>query len=101
MELDRARHREGHVQSKESNNVYIVVISIDTNIISTLEWLPEGTCSWQLFTFSLFFSALLTWFLLLYGPILLIPGAEYGCRKTECWMGTALTTVTELLHGCL
>lgn len=36
VDLNRARHREGQVQSKESNNVYILIISIDTNFISHL-----------------------------------------------------------------
>lgn len=42
-------------------------------------------------------SSFLIWFSHFYDPILLIPGVEWGCRKTECWMGTALKTVTGLL----
>ena len=30
-----------------------------------------------------------------------IPRAEYGHKNTASWTGTALTTVTELLHGYL
>lgn len=66
----------------------------------TLVCFAEETSSWQLFTFLLFsFSVLLPWLSLLLWSHSSCSWSS--CGKIESCMGTALTTLTELSHGCL